>query len=279
MNSAVYTGKIFHNRTEPKKNSFIYSVYMMYIDLDELAELDKRFRLFSLNRFNVFSFFDQDHFRFLSQQDKDKQAIARENVKYQIQHYQNKDTKGRIKALLKDAGMDFELGRVCVLMNLRVLGYVFNPVSFYYCFDTKGVFRVLVSEVNNTFGDQKMYFVPIDDPQKEIFTSVQRKNYYISPFTQFDNDLSWNFSLPQDKVHVKIESLKKGKIEVKAVFNGKRHEITDGFLLSLCFRYPLLTLMIIFRIHYQALKLYLKKVRFNSIGETDKKIVEILNKR
>jgi hypothetical protein len=279
MNSAVYTGKVFHSRTEPKRNDFTYSVYMMYIDLDELAELDKRFRLFSLNRFNVFSFFDQDHFKFINQQDKDKQTIYQENVKYQSQHYLNKDTKNRIKTLLMDAGMDFELGRVCVLTNLRVFGYVFNPVSFYYCFDAEGVFRVQVSEVNNTFGDQKMYFVPIDDPRQKIFTSMQRKNYYISPYTGFDNDLSWNFSLPDDKAFIMIDSLRQGKVEVKATFHGKRCEITDGFLFWLNFRYPLLTFLIIFRIHYQALKLFLKKVRFNSIDETDKKIVQILNKR
>lgn len=278
MNSAVYTGKIFHNRTEPKKNSFIYSVYMMYIDLDELAELDKRFRMFSWNRFNVFGFFDKDHFKFLDQQDKDKQAIARENVKYQIQHYLNKDTKGKIKALLKDAGMDFELGKVCVLTNLRVFGYIFNPVSFYYCFDSEGVFRVLVSEVNNTFGDQKMYLVLIDDPRKDVFTSAHRKNFYISPYTEFDNDLTWDFSLPKDKVHIKIDSLKKGRVEVRAIFDGKRREMTDGLLLWLNLRYPLLTLAIIFRIHYQALKLFLKKVKFNRIGETDKRIVEAIKK-
>lgn len=277
MNSAVYTGKIFHTRTGPKKNDFAYSIYLMYIDLDELPELAKKFRLFSLNRFNAFSFFDEDHFKFINQRNKVKQAIAQENVKYQIQRYINKDTKGRVQALLKDAGMNFELGKVCVLTNLRVFGYVFNPVSFYYCFDIQGVFRVLVSEVNNTFGDQKVFFVPIDDPLQKIFTSVQRKNFYISPYTEFDNDLSWNFSLPKENVHVMIDSLKKGKVEVKAVFNGKRREFTDGLLLWLNFRYPLLTLMIIIRIHYQALKLFIKKVRFHKIVETDKKIVEVLS--
>jgi len=278
MNSAIYTGKIFHTRTGPKKNDFAYSIYLAYVDLDELPELDKKFRLFSLNRFNAFSFFDQDHFKFINQRNKEKQAIAQENVTYQIQHYLNKGTKDRIQTLLKDAGMDFKLGKVCVLTNLRVFGYVFNPVSFYYCFDAQGVFRVLVSEVNNTFGDQKMYFDPIDDPRQKIFTKVQRKNFYISPYTEFDNDLSWNFSLPKEQVFVMIDSLKKGRVEVKAVFKGRRREITDGLLLWLNFRYPLQTLMIICRIHYQALKLFIKKVTFHHIEETDKKIIRVLSK-
>jgi DUF1365 family protein len=278
MNSAVYTGKILHKRKSPAKNDFTYSIYLTYVDLDELPMLDKNLWLFSLNRFNVFSFFDKDHFKFIDKVDKDKQLIAQENVKYQSENYKNQNTKNRIKLLLKDAGMDFEVGKVFALTNLRVLGYVFNPVTFYYCFDTKGVFRVLMSEVNNTFGDQKMYFVPIDNPNQKIFTSIQRKNYYISPYTDFDNDLSWNFNLPGKEAFVMIDSIKKGEIAVKATFTGKRREISDSLLLFLNFRYPLFTLMIIFRIYYQALKLYMKKVRFNHIEETDKKIIKILNK-
>ncbi|MBU2566573.1 DUF1365 domain-containing protein [Patescibacteria group bacterium] len=278
MNSGIYIGKIFHKRTDPAKNDFIYPIYMSYIDLDELQELDKKFKLFSLNQFNVFSFFDKDHFIFIDQKDESKQIIARENVKYETEKYKNKDTKSRIKILLDDAGFDFELGKVFALTNLRVFGYIFNPVTFYYCFDTKGVFRALVSEVNNTFGDQKMYFIPINDPNQKIFTSKQRKNFYISPYTEFDNDLVWKFSLPNEKIFTMIDSIKKGKVEVKATFTGERHDITDKLLLFLNLRYPLFTLMIIFRIHYQALKLFIKKVRFNYIEETDKKIIKVLNK-
>lgn len=278
MNSVIYIGKIFHSRKDPRKNDFTYPIYMMYLDLDELEDLDKNLKFFSQNKFNIFSFHDKDHFTFLDQVEKEKRLIASENIKYKVGDYKNKHTKARVGRLIKDAGMDFEPGKVFALTNLRIFGYVFNPVTFYYCFDKEGVFKALVSEVNNTFGDQKMYFVKIDKPDEEIFTSHQRKNFYISPYTKYDNDLSWKFNLPDERVFIVIDSLKRDSVEVKATFTAKRHEFTDKRLLFLTFRYPLYTLMVIFRIYYQALKLYLKKVRFNKIEDVDKEIVKKLTK-
>ncbi len=279
MNSVIYIGKIYHTRIDPKKNDFTYPIYMMYLDLDELEEMEKNLKFFSLNRFNIFGFFDKDHFTFLDQVKKDKQLIAQENVKYKVNDYKNKNTKARIIQLIKDAGMDFEPGKIFALTNLRIFGYVFNPVTFYYCFDKDGIFKVLVSEVNNTFGDQKMYYVKIDNSDEKFFTSLQRKNFYISPYTKHDNDLAWKFSLPDEKVFIVIDSLKKGCVEVKATFTAKRHELTDKCLLFLTLRYPLYTLMVIFRIYYQALKLYFKKVRFNKIEDADKEIAQKLTQK
>lgn len=280
MNSVIYTGKISHVRKKPRKNTFVYAVYMLYIDLDELPVLDKKLKFFSYDRFNILSFYNADHFKFIHQEKEDgRQVIARENVKYQADKYLNLDTRGRIEVLLEEAGFDFKVGKVFALTNLRVFGYVFNPVTFYYCFDEKGAFKVLISEVNNTFGDQKMYFVPTEDPKAKLFTSLQRKNYYISPYTDFDNDLTWRFGLPDEKILMIIESLEGGETEINATFVGERREISDWRLFLLNIRYPLFTLMVIFRIYYQALKLHLKKIKFRDKKETDKEIIETINKK
>lgn len=278
MNSVIYTGKISHVRKKPRSNTFVYSVYMAFIDLDELPVLNKKLKFFSHNRFNVLSFYDEDHFKFIHQKEAGKQLIAQENVNYHSDKYLNLDTKTRIGVLLKEAGFDFEPGKVFALTNLRVFGYVFNPVTFYYCFDKEGVFRVLASEVNNTYGDQKMYFVPIKDPKAKIFTSFQRKNYYISPYTSFDNDLTWRFGLPDEKILMIIESLEGGETEINATFAGEKREMTDWRILFLNLRYPLFTLMVIFRIYFQALKLYLKKIKFRDKQETDKEIIQTIKK-
>ncbi len=278
MNSVIYTGKISHVRKKPRNNTFVYSVYMAYIDLDELPALNKKLKFFSHNQFNILSFYDEDHFKFIQQKDDGKQLISKENVNYHPDKYLNLDTRARIGVLLKEAGFDFELGKVFALTNLRVFGYVFNPVTFYYCFDKEGSFRVLASEVNNTYGDQKMYFVPIKDPKAKIFTSLQRKNYYISPYTSFDNDLAWRFGLPNEKILMIIESLEGGGTEINATFVGEKREMTDWRILFLNLRYPLFTLMVIFRIYYQAFKLYLKKIQFRDKKETDKEIIQTIKK-
>ncbi|KPJ85657.1 hypothetical protein AMJ57_02155, partial [Parcubacteria bacterium SG8_24] len=268
MNSAAYIGKLAHARTKPRKNAFSYPGYMMYLDLDEIPDLHRKLTLFSMDRFNLFSFHDRDHFKFIDQDDPTAQTIMKENVSFKAERYRGKKTtKERIGLLLRDAGFDFSLGRVMVLTNLRTFGYTFNPVSFYYCYDADGIFRVLLSEVNNTFGDQKMYFTPIRDPKADLHGHRQQKNFYISPFIDHDNILEWSFSEPGDSVMISVDSQEGGESELKATFVGARHELTDGLLFRLNFRYPLFTLMVIGRIYYQALKLFLKKIRFRDKEE------------
>lgn len=164
MNSCIYTGKVFHERLAPRKNSFRYSVYLMYLDLDELPDLQKDQWMFGLNSWNILSFRDDDHFKFVKPGNDDIDAIAHENLKgVDFGRYIGKSTKERIRMLVKDLDLGFEAEKVFILTNLRVFGYVFNPVSFYFCFDADGVPRAMFSEVNNTFLDQKMYCTPIAD--------------------------------------------------------------------------------------------------------------------
>ena len=177
---------------------------------------------------------------------------------------------------MQELGFDFEIEKVFILTNLRNFGYVFNPVSFYYCYDKNGVFRVLFSEVNNTFLDQKMYYTLIDDENKEMFSSRQRKNYYISPFISHNNDLEWNFNIPKESFKMYINSLREGVATLKTCLDGERVEISNRRLFWIQLRYPLMTLRIIVLIHYQALKLFLKKIQYFKKAETDAKISQII---
>lgn len=276
MNSCLYISKLKHKRIFPKKNSFAYSIYSMFIDLDELEELNKKYFLFSYNKFNLMSFFDEDHFKFIDNKNRKADIISQEKIKYQKEKYQGKKTKEKIELLIKEMGLDFELGKVFVLTNLRIFGYIFNPVSFYYCFDKNGVFKVFFSEVNNTFGDQKMYALPIEKPDSKTFKFTQRKNYYISPFIDFDNDLNWEFELPGEDYKMFIDSIKKDQVELKTSLLGKRSEISNAKLFFLNIRYPMITVVIIFLIHYQALKLFVKKIQFFRKEETDDKIIKAM---
>lgn len=272
MNSCIYTCKLWHGRLKPKKNAFSYSMFMWYIDLDELDKLSE-LKLFSYNKSNIYGLFDNDHFKFIDQKN---QIISKEKVNYDASKYAGKNTKERIKVMVEELKLGFEPDKVFLLTNLRQFGYVFNPASFYYCFDMDGNLRAMFSEVNNTFHDQKMYYVNIENPNLELFEDVQRKNYYISPFIDYDSDLHWAFNTPRKDLLVKIDSIKDETI-LKTALTGKRKVLSDSTLVSLIFRYPLLTFMIILLIHYQALKLWIKKVQFHSKEITDRKIEKAIN--
>lgn len=277
MRSTIYTGSLAHVRERPKRNQFRYGVYMLFLDLDETDELARRCRLFSRNRWNAFSFHDADHFKFIDQEGDRSRIISQENVRYEPARYRGLDTRGRINLLLADAGMDFRLGKVYLLTNPRVFGYVFNPVSFYYCFDTEGTFRVLVSEVNNTSGDQKMFVTEVDS--SKVHTDRQRKHFYVSPFIPFDTEFVWRFTDPGERLMVEIDSMQGADAVLRATFSGTRNPFDDRVLLGLMFRYPLLTFMIIGRIHMQAAKLFfVKRLRFLIKEQQDEKIAEAITK-
>jgi uncharacterized protein len=279
MNSCIYDCKINHVRMKPKKNIFSYSFFLAYIDLDELDYLSKNVKLFGYNKRNIFSFFDDDHFTFMRSKKKDAKIISREKISNAIKNYEGKRTKERIVMLIKELRLGFVPEKIFILTNLRNYNYVFNPVSFYYCFDKKGKFRALFSEVSNTFHDQKMYYLSIKDPNKIEFTDKQRKNFYISPFIDYDTDLHWTFRVPGEYLSMIIDSRRKDDTELRAVVVGKRKEITNSSIRNLIFRYPLITFMIIIWIHFQALKLWLKGVNFFNKKSTDKRIVESITKK
>jgi DUF1365 family protein len=212
-----------------------------------------------------------------------------EKVKYTKDKYIGKNTRERIEIMIDELNLGFKLSKVFIMTNLRNFGYIFNPVSFYYCFNEAGQLRAMFSEVNNTFHDQKMFYIntsvildgaekrsgiQFKNTNKQVFRSRQSKNFYISPFTDLKNVLHWEFDIPGETMFMNINSVKEGEIELMTKMSGRKRKITDLSLLFLLFRYPLYTLMVIVRIHWQALKLWRKKVPFNKKDESDIKIVE-----
>ena len=139
MNSHLYECQIMHERIVPKRYGFTHNIFMFYVDLDEVESLAKRLRWFGSERFNLFSFYEQDHLKF-----------AGKNLKQSILEF------------LSKRGVELEGGRIMLLTHLRTLGHVFNPVSFYFCFDRAGNPKCVVAEVGNTFGEIKPYFLGAD---------------------------------------------------------------------------------------------------------------------
>jgi uncharacterized protein len=247
INSCLYKAKVMHHRLAPKVHSFHYEIFMFYLDLDEIDSLSKRLKFMGRNRFNLFNFRDRDHLQ-----------LPRENPDT------SKNIKQHITEYLKENGVDIGEGRIMVLTNLCTLGYQFNPVSFYFCYDEIGQPVCSVVEVCNTFLEMKPYFLGVDTMNGDQFKLNTTKFFYVSPFIEMDTNFDFDLHLPGEKLQVKIDDYdKEGKRFFISTLNGKRKPLTDGYLLRYFFSFPLITLKVIGLIHWQAIKLWLKKIAYH----------------
>ncbi|WP_370978567.1 DUF1365 domain-containing protein [Agaribacterium sp. ZY112] len=251
-NSALYCGHVMHHRFFPVVHRFIYRVFSVCIDLDELDALNK-LRFFSVNKFNLFSFFEKDH---AQKQEK----LARQ-----------------IRTLLSEKGYSKATVKIKLLCYPRVLGYVFNPLSVYFCYNDKDKLEVILYEVSNTFGSRHTYVLEAnsDKEHNNIIKHSSNKLMYVSPFMPMDNRYHFRMQAPNDRVSVCIRQVQlapgndsseqsksdKNQALLHATFTGKRKQLSDRALLSAFFRYPLMSLKVMLAIHWQALKLWKKGLR------------------
>ncbi|OOQ60581.1 hypothetical protein BC343_25075 [Mucilaginibacter pedocola] len=240
-----------HHRLAPKVHSFHYEVFMFYLDLDEIDELSRRLKFMSRNRFNLFNFRDKDHLQLPCE----KPDTA-------------KTTREHINAYLAENSIAIPPKRIMVLTNLCTLGYQFNPVSFYYCYNDADEPFCAIVEVCNTFLEIKPYFLGSDTKQNAGFKLNTEKYFYVSPFIDMDTCFDFDLQVPGDKLQVRIDDYDKaGKRFFISTLTGIRKPLTDKNLLLYFFSFPLITVKVIAMIHWQALKLWLKKLPFHRKGD------------
>lgn len=247
INSCLYKARVMHHRLEPKKHSFHYNVFMFYLDLDEIDTLSTRLRWMSRNKFNLFNFRDKDHLQ-----------LPKENPDT------SKNIRQHITGYLKQNGVDIGNGRIMLLTNLCTLGYQFNPVSFYFCYNKHDEVVCSVVEVCNTFLEMKPYFLGAGTRTGQHFHLNTTKYFYVSPFIDMDTNFDFNLDTPGEKLNIRIDDFKQdGTRFFISTLNGNKVPLTDGKLLQYFFSFPLITLQVIGLIHWQALKLWLKKLPFH----------------
>jgi uncharacterized protein len=233
-----------HHRLGPKQNRFHYDVFMFYLDLDEIDELAARSKWMSRNRRNLFNFRDKDHMQFPAEA-----PDGSKRVREQLSDY------------LATQGISLGKGRVQLLTNLCTMGYQFNPASFYFCHHEDGSPLCAVAEVGNTFREMKVYLLGRGTMSENGFRSKMRKFFYVSPFIDMDAWFDFDLVIPGEKLQVRIDDYDgEGNRFLISTLSGKRVALTDRNLLAYFFRFPFITLKVIGLIHWQALKLWLKRV-------------------
>lgn len=232
----LYHGVVAHRRLRPVGHRFAYRVFAMLFDIDRIDELARGARWFSRNRFNLFSFHDRDHAF------EDGAAVS-----------------ASVRTLLRAHGYRGD-GRIELLCYPRLLGYVFNPLSVFYCRDAGGSLEAVLYEVRNTFGGRHSYLMPVEDGARVIRQSAA-KAFHVSPFMDMGQTYDFRLATPGETISVHIHQTDLEGPIFNASFAGRAEGVDDSALLRAFFRYPLMTLKVIAAIHFEAGRLFMKGLR------------------
>jgi len=238
--SCIYRGTVMHRRTRPRQHKLSYAVTSFLLDLDELEDLDTHVVGFAYNRFGLFSLRDRDHGPGF-----------------------DAPLRPWVEGILAQAGIDIAGGPIRLLCYPRTLGYVFNPLSVYYCYRRQAgreSLAAILYEVTNTFRERHSYLIPVEEGTDAVIRQTCSKELYVSPF--IDMEMVYNFQVkaPGAELALAINEADQDGTLLYTSFSGRREALTSRASLASFLRFPLLTLKVIGGIHWEALKLWLKGV-------------------
>ena len=233
--SSAYVGQVVHTRKRPHAHRLRYRVFYLLLDLDDLPSLGRKLRLFGYNRAGLFSFHDGDH------GPRDGSSL-----------------RAWVNAQLDEANITIPNGRVSLLCLPRIFGYVFNPISVFYCFDNAGHLKAVLYEVSNTFRESHTYLLPVENGSDTIVHHTFDKELYVSPFIPMACRYEVALRKPDDHASIAIREYDTEGALLAATFHGVRSRLNDVFLLSTIVQFPLLTMKVMVGIHWDAIKIWLK---------------------
>lgn len=240
LTSAVYEGTVRHRRHAPHAHAFDYRIAQLYLDLDELDGLFTRRWLWSHERHNLAQFRRSDYLGPTT-------LPLAEAVRAQVERVTGHRPGGPIR----------------LLTHLRYFGYVFNPVSFYYCHAVDGeTLECIVAEITNTpWRERHAYVLPVADAQRHgrALHWAFAKRFHVSPFMPMARDYRWSFTAPGDDLRVHMDVSRDGTREFDASLALQRRPLDGRSLARVLWRYPAMTARVVTAIHWQALRLWLKR--------------------
>lgn len=236
LQSALYVGTVAHHRLRPREHRLSYDVFYLLLDLDEIEALARSSRLLKLGRPGLVSFNPKDH-------------------------GDGSDTPLRVQVErhLQAAGLPPASGPLCLLTLPRILGYVFNPISVYFCHRHDGELAAVLYEVTNTFGDRHSYLIPVESPDPPIRQGSE-KALHVSPFLDLDMHYTFRLTPPAERLALDVTAHDRRGAMVVATLEATRRDLTDGTLARALLAFPLMTFKVMAAIHWEALRLWLKGI-------------------
>lgn len=239
MKSCIYKGQVSHQRHTPRFHGFTYSLFMMYVDLDELPSVFNKYLLWSFNKPNLASFYYKDH------------------------HGQGNDLAKSIRSLVHKNTGERISGPIRLLTHMRYFGYVFNPLSMYFCYDETGEnVTHVVAEVSNTPWKEQHCYVLKNSGNNKTLSANHNKEFHVSPFMHMNMQYQWNIQLPDEHINIHIENWAKSEKIFDASMRLNKYEINSSNLARILINFPLMTLKVAALIHFEALKLWLKGIQY-----------------
>ena len=240
LRSCLYAGQVYHKRTRPAVHVLRYSVFSLLIDISEIEDLARRHWLFSHNRFNLLGFHDRD--------------FGEHNTEALEQYIGRK---------LQEAGIPTKPSHILLSCYPRVLGHAFNPLSVFYCMDKDDNCFAVIHEVHNTFGERHAYVLPVNDEYHENRRWIHQttdKTLFVSPFAHMGMHYEFRLNRPADRQVIVIRASDEQGLLITASYIAERQVLSTSQLLKHFFKIPMLGAKVVGGIHWEALKLWLKKV-------------------
>ena len=248
--AVLYSLRVMHRRRVAPLYRFVYKIFSVLFDIDQLDLLHQRHRLFSHNRFNLFSLHDADHGR------GEKGGLRR-----------------WAEEICATQDVALEGGRIRLLAQPRMFGWAFNPVSFWYCEHADGTLRAVIAEVRNTFGEKHSYLLSsaslaegaasVGQPLPYGRVLEKEKCFHVSPLFDLLGRYQFTFAEPGEKLAVLLNETREGEPLIDTAMVGVARPFSDAEMLRQVVRMPVQALKVLIGIHWQALKIWSRGARFH----------------